>query len=184
MKALVKIAWGLVLFATIGYIAAVGLTLALNACEAQAQTIGVDAASVHIPGSGDQNNSNVGAYVALGHIGFGAYRNTIHRTTDWVGYFQPLGQFDLIGGAASGYQKRTAIGQWAWTNRGNNGPVATYQYIPGRTVGFSDGWLTPFVAASWRVPVSLAGVRPRITVLPGFRGASSTVVHLSVEKDL
>lgn len=137
---------------------------------AQAQTIGIHAASMHFPTEAGQNDVNPGAYVIFdSRVVLGAYYNTIRRASVHLGYAFEAGPFSLTVGAVTGYQERRVTT-----------PCTTACATAGwRTVGIGHGYLTPMLSPGVVLPAVL-GVTPRISYLPGF-GFSASVVHLSFE---
>lgn len=85
--------------------AALACSIGLAYCShARADTLGIDAYSVHVPARHDQTDLNPGLYYRLDNgLGGGAYRNTLHRASAWAGYSLGVGPFALTLGAVTGY---------------------------------------------------------------------------------
>lgn len=121
--------------------------------------IGAHIGSVHIPERDYQHNFNPGIYVRHeSGIAGGIYRNTLGRTTVYGGYNVKLGPVDVLAGAASGYQLKCQQ----------------------ECYGVSNAKISPFIAPSYRLPIEIIGVSPRVWLIPGY-GRTSTVLHLSLE---
>jgi len=74
---------------------------------AMAQTVGIHAASKHLPAYEWQNNANPGAYVRFDSgATVGAFRNTLRRTTVYAGWTwtDVVGPVDVMAAAATGYR--------------------------------------------------------------------------------
>ena len=132
--------------------------LAALPCLAQS-TVGVDIASIHLPARSWDNDFNPGAYIKLANgITAGGYYNSLRRPSFYVGYTADWKMFSLTAGVITGYQRRDDR-------------------------GFSNGYLTPMLAPSVRLPFEIFSITPRISYIPGLAG-SSNVFHLSLEKTL
>lgn len=151
-------------------------------------TIGLHVASVHVPAHDGQNNFNPGIYVKheSGWAG-GVYRNTIKRTTFWGGYELSHGPLSLTLGVASGYDIRKTTGPCPATAVVEVDTHSRSSTRPGKPEmcewrsGFSKHKLTPLIAPSVALPTVLEAT-PRITWVPGIKGRSSNVLHLSIER--
>lgn len=155
------------------------LALALaSAATAQAQTIGVHLATLHVPHR-DYNDLNLGLYVKTEHgLTFGMIpRNSMRQFTAYAGVTieQESGPFALTAGVIYGYQRRKY--NCIEASHGPNQPVT----LCARTDG-SPGALAPMLNPSVRLPAVL-GLTPRITIIPPWFGGP-TAVHLSVERAL
>ena len=132
--------------------------------------LGLHLFSVHAPAHDSQNDVNYGLYVrAPEGIVFGAYHNTIDRTSVYAGKEFDWGRWSVEFVAMYGYQKIT---------RSCPDYSGCYHYT-----GFTPGAILPAVAVSYALPLTFSGVHPRVTFMPGFKGASN-VFHLSIEKEL
>ena len=141
-----------------------------------ADTIGLDLASVHVPDHG-QHDFNPGLYwKSRDGLTLGAYSNSYARLSMYAGLTIEHGPFALTVGVVSGYERHTvdckrtlAIDRQGFMN------------VCGESSG-SPGYFTALVAPSVRLPEVL-GVVPRVTLLPGLHGGSTTF-HLSLEREL
>lgn len=122
--------------------------------------IGLHLASVHIPARDYQENFNPGIYVVTKTDSvFGVYRNTLDRTSFYFGQNFHKGPFTLTVGATTGYRIK---GQY----------------------GFSKGPLALMLAPSVQLP-EVFGLTPRVSYIPKIgRSNGSSVLHLSIEKEL
>lgn len=137
------------------------LVLVLHPYVPQAQTVGLHLGSAHFPARDYQNNVNPGVYVRLdGGATFGIYHNTIRRTSVYAGWTWEAGPLALTAGVVTGY-KRHCDAQ-------------------GVCYGSSRHSVMPMLSPSVRLP-EIAGYAPRISYIPSI-GASSSVLHLSVER--
>lgn len=161
-------------------------------CRAEV-SIGLHAASIHLPAKDRDNNDNLGLYAKGERWAAGGYRNTIGRTSLYGAYVQPIGgRVDLMVGAVSGYQRKcesvpVVVGRESSTEHRADGSVA---HAAGPVIaqreqctGFSRAALTPMAGATYSVPIKFMGASPRIWLLPGTKH-SRTVVHLSLEAAL
>ena len=172
---------------------AIALVLCCLAFAATAQTtIGVHTVSIHAPDHGE-NNSNWGAYVQHKRLIVGGYRNSLNRDTGYVGYVHPLGYgFDVMGGLASGYQKRchgysVIVGEKLHITHAKHGAVKTVTPVYEQREscsGFARGFLTPALALGYTAPFAVLGATPKLTLVPGMGNKSSTVLHLSLQFSL
>lgn len=150
------------------------LILAFACLGAQAQTIGLHMASLHIPNSGLQSFNPGLYYKSQDGITVGAYRNSLNRLSVYAGLTIENGPFALTGGILYGYQRRSVCTtRPAWYG----GTTTACEWSDG-----SPGAFLPLFAPSVRLP-SIGGISPRITLMPGFRG-SSTAIHLSLEREI
>jgi len=156
--------------------------------HAEGLKLGVHLASVHLPAKDGQNNDNVGLYVRTeSGLTAGAYRNTLRRTSLYVGETFTLGPVDVLVGVASGYQRKCTdtlvqVGVTygdPYPGRIPGPPQPVYENRHECT-GFSRGWLTPVLAPSIALPFALLGSTPRLWCLYG-AGKHSSVLHLSTE---
>ena len=120
--------------------------------------LGVHLVSVHMPAEPHHNNVNAGIYVRADGWTAGTYRNTLRRQSVYFGRQFDVGFVSLGVGLISGYRKECA-------------GSACY----GET---AHRW-SPMLAPSVALP-RVAGIVPRVWVIPGFANSAS-VVHLSVE---
>lgn len=161
------------------------LLLCVFSLTAQAQTtFGVHVASAHLPNRDDQNNQNVGLYIRHSGVQAGFYRNTINRTTAYLGYVHSFGPVDLMGAMASGYKKKCS--RYTTDVVGQRSPVyertATSATVSEECTGFASDTLVPLVTLSYKAPEVL-GLTPRISFIPSI-GKHSNVLHLSFERSL
>jgi hypothetical protein len=132
-------------------------SLSLVCAASQAHTIGIHTVSRHAPSYAWQNNNNIGGYVRMDSgLVAGAYRNTMHATSMYIGYALDAGWGALTVGVVSGYGKRMVDGH----QRGGTS-------------------IMPLIAPSVKLPDFL-GVTPRITLIPPV-GRFAAVAHLSFE---
>lgn len=160
---------------------AAGIALAVTPSCVFGQTVGVHVGSVHVPAFDGQQNFNPGAYVKH-ESGFvaGGYRNTLGRASFYAAYaYEPewAGPFAVTVGVVSGYQAKTRPVAC------NTAQVAAKLTNCTWTDGTSRGALTLMLAPSVTLP-SVAGVTPRLSIIPRIGAARSTVVHFSLEKPL
>ncbi len=172
---------------------------------ALALTLGVHLASLHVPAHDYQRNINPGLYLrvhegarlggidlgALQGLTLGAYRNTLGRTSAYLGHTLTLAggpgsaaTVDVTLGAVSGYQRRCRSWvTWQPDAPGAHGPHGSG--VTARTewecLGSSNAVLAPFLAPSLTLPLHPFGLTPRLALIPGARN-TATAVHLSVEK--
>lgn len=163
--------------------------IALLACcvfasfDAGAQTsVGLHLVSQHFPERDHHNQDNFGLYVQHKRWLIGGYRNSLNRDTYYAAYAQPLGYgFDLVAGVGSGYRRKcethsvTTYSQV--THKGETFTVKSTERVESCR-GFSKGSLAPVAGLTYTAP-AFFGASPRIWVVPGIKGASSTVIHLS-----
>lgn len=155
---------------------ALAFIIALALCFAfgtsHAQTIGLHLASVHVPARDYQRNFNPGLYVITENgIAFGAYRNTLGRTSVYAGLAIGAGPVTLMAGLATGYQKR--VMPMTCNNAGSTGCW--------HVVGSTNARLVPMLSPSIRLP-EVAGITPRVSYVPGL-GLNASAFHLSVERE-
>lgn len=126
----------------------------LPAFAADAVTVGVHVASVHIPARSYQNNFNPGLYVAA-PSGWtaGVYYNTVHKVSVYAGYRVDLRYVDVMVGAVTGYKE---------------------------AFGHS---VVPLVAVSRSFDIGTAW-RPRVTYIPKSTPKTTHLVHLSFETSI
>lgn len=125
--------------------------------------IGLHLASAHFPAKDYHNNENPGIYVRGVNWQVGTYLNTYRRQTFYAAYLHQLGPFELVVGAATGYQTKCettthADGSWEKECRGNNGGV-----------------LAPLVGLSYTAPFEVLGATPRVLF-------SYNIVHFTIER--
>lgn len=120
-------------------------------------TIGVHLASHHFPDKSYQDNANPGLYMRIDNVQAGFFRNTLGRTSGYVGAAIPGGTVEFVAGLTTGYQKRREHG---------------------RDVGITNGAISPMIAVTYAP--NLGELKPRIWVLPPV-GRNSAVIHLSIE---
>ncbi len=154
-----------------------GMASCATAQAAERGTVGIHVVSAHAPSRDYQNNANFGAYyVASSGVTFGGYRNTLRRTSLYIGYTAstnfgisalPRDTFALTWGAITGYQRRM-----------ESGPGG----VP-ESRGFARGAVAPMLAPSVRVPVSAAGAA-RVFFIPSVARSESSVLHLALEMRL
>lgn len=153
------------------YAALAAASLLAFCTRSEADTLGIDTLSVHLPQQG-QDDFNPGAYYRFDNgAGFGAYHNSMRRVSVWVGWSWASGPFAMTLGGITGYQRKNVEVAC--------GPGFTYCY---RAEGASPGAIAPLIAPSVSLPAVL-GITPRIVFMPGIRGASN-VFHLTLEKSL
>lgn len=132
--------------------------------------LGLHLVSYHSNPQPYQNNINPGIYVECDGWTAGAYKNSLNRTSKYLGYTWHQGIFALSVGAVSGYKK--SIGQEfcreGYTSIVSNPCVRGY--------GFKN--IAPMVVPS--VTIGLA----RISFIPRTKNSESNVLHLSIEKSL
>jgi hypothetical protein len=147
----------------------------LLAGAAQAQTIGLHLVSAHVPARSYQQNFNPGLYVRTENgIVAGFYRNTLNRTSVYVGLAAEGGPFSLTIGLISGYQTKWIPGPCPDPSMDKgNGCLNEYG---------SKAYLQPFLSPSVRLP-AVAGITPRFSYVPGIAHRSTNVFHLSLEKE-
>ena len=157
---------------------AFALILCSLAFAASAQTtMGLHTFSVHAP-DGNENNDNFGAYVQHKRWIAGAYRNSIGRDTVYAGYVKPLGYgFDLMGGFASGYDRRCET-YTVTTGQAKHKTAKPVTETRERCSGFSRHALTPALAVGYTAPLAVFGASPRIVVVPGFKDSSTVASFL------
>jgi hypothetical protein len=92
------------MFVPIRFFAFSAAALALVSPCAQADTVGLHLASVHVP-QRHFNNTNPGLYYR-NDAGWtaGGYRNSLRRTSAYAGYTWEYGVLGLTAGAVTGYQ--------------------------------------------------------------------------------
>ena len=91
------------LFAALSFVSAACM---VAAPPAEAVTVGLHLASVHLP-KRDFNNTNPGLYVRTdGGWTAGAYRNSLNRTSAYAGYTMEWGRLAVTGGAVTGYAEK------------------------------------------------------------------------------
>jgi hypothetical protein len=94
--------------AMLRFVSSIAASLVAAACivaapPADAATVGVHLASVHLP-QRDFNNTNPGLYLRT-DAGWtaGAYRNSLRRTSAYAGYTMEWGPVAVTGGIVTGY---------------------------------------------------------------------------------
>lgn len=144
-----------------------------------ALTLGVHLASVHVPARDGQQNVNPGIYLRTEDgLTAGLYRNTLSRTSAYLGLTADAGPFSLTAGLISGYQTKrrgATCAEAKVTVRRDIGQCWIDE-------GYSRGAVTPFLAPSVRLPLAdqWAG---RLTYLPSIGDTNrSSAVHFSIER--
>ncbi len=138
-------------------------------------TLGLHLGSAHVPDRPQQNNSNVRVYVRTqGGWTAGVYRNTLGRTSTYIGHTQELGAgFALTLGAVHGYEKRCGRVE-RYKPRSNDTYLHTY------CDDGANSKVAPLIVPSYRLPYAVLGATPRLSVAP----SKYTAIHLSVEWSL
>lgn len=151
--------------------------LAWGAAQADPVVFGLDTVSHHFPSSERLSNVNPGLYVRRDGLSAGAYRNSFSRASFWVGYTLEYGAFGLTLGAVTGYQVRTTTYDYPC---GSVTPPYSTCRLTVHDKGNTRGAVGAMVLPSVALP-ELYGVTPRLSLIPKFTAAGSTVVHLSLE---
>lgn len=120
-------------------------------------------------------SSTPGLYVIGPHYTAGLVRNSYGRWSAYGGWVAPIGPLDLTLGAISGYRYRRVTGPTACPPEWCEQQRTERQAECWTEVGSTRHTLRALVAVSYAVPIAVAGVSPRITLL-GRKG-----LHLSVE---
>lgn len=158
------------------------VVLAINTfATAQAQTVGLHVASVHVPSRDGYNNANVGAFYRHDNgLMAGVYHNSLGRTSVYGAYQFPVGPIDIAVGMVSGYKQECWKERHSSTELFKGGVVVTKSWSEWKCKGTGRHEWMPMVVPSYRFGEVL-GVHPRLSVVLGER---TTALHLSIERDL
>lgn len=147
-------------------------------------TIGLHLASVHLPHDAALSGVNPGIYVrAANGVTVGAYRNSLGRPSAYAAWtLEDIGDtpFSLTAGAITGYVKKTKHFETPCPGYLHTEQI-TYMCSAHETQGGSSHDVALLLAPSVRLP-ELAGITPRITVLPKVSSNGITTVHFSLER--
>jgi hypothetical protein len=166
-------------------LAAAGLAASCNAHAGEEVTIGAHLVSTHIPAQSYQNNFNPGFYLRMNSgLTIGAYYNTLKRSSYYLAWTTPeFAYMSVTMGVVSGYQKKLVHVETTKTPCDPESSGCYHLHTTGTWEGSSSGAVTLMLAPSVRLPQVL-GITPRVSVIPRFGAASSTVVHLSIERQM
>ena len=126
---------------------------------------------------GFPQNNTPGVYLRTSDWVIGYVRNSYDQSSFYAAAVWQYKGIDLSLGAITGYQYRTLTGSsycpTGWTEYAKR----YYSNECRWRVGTTESYLRPFATLSYKIPIEISGVSPRVSLL-------GKGIHLSIERDI